>query len=550
MRNMFLKILFSCVAVGAATTGVYAYSIYDKTTQAIQRVGTAQEVPEAESAKVKPLTLLLMGVDYRNETASLNTDVIMLATVNPENGSATLVSLPRDLQMAPKGLPSRKANYYYPYFSLQDKETAFANTKKVFSDHMGVPIDYMATVDFEGFRQVVDLMGGLTLNVDMDMRYVDRADGTDISLKKGVWKLNGKQTLDFVRYRKSNRGTEESSDSQRNARQQQVLNELMNSLKSTGGVAKLTDIIETVGNHIHTDIPSQQIKNLMVEYFDIRPDNIRYIHLDGAWESPYIVVKDEDMDQARMALKQQLGQEVMTVDAGAGAAKDDESGGSSTGLGKVGSGSAGISAGGSTKAGGTGTNAGGSQREAGEGTSSRSGRSEASADASGAGGRSEAGAGASGAGSRSEAGSGASGAGSRSEAGAGASGAGSRSEAGAGASGAGSWSEAGAAAGAGSRSEAGQSTKSGSGRTEAGQRTSSGGSRQGTDAGAGTTRSGDAGKSDTGGTGGTSGTSRGSGTGSSTSPSGGSENEADNVSETDSVSESVYERGGKRVPAR
>jgi LCP family protein required for cell wall assembly len=307
MKKWILKTILSCVAAGTVLTGLYVYSIYDKTAQVINKIGTPDQVLEAESAKVKPLTFLLMGIDYRKETGSLNSDVIMVVSVNPESGTATLVSLPRDLQMTPKGLPSRKANYYYPYFNLQNNTTAFSETKKVFSNFMGVPIDYMVTVDFEGFRQLVDLMGGLTLNVDMDMRYVDEEDGTDINLKKGAAKLNGKQTLDFVRYRKSNRNTEESSDLERNQRQQQVLNELMSSLKSTGGVTKLSQIIETAGNQLHTDIPSQQIRSLMTAYFDLRPDHIKYIHLNGDWESPYIVVKNEDMEQARTALKQQLG---------------------------------------------------------------------------------------------------------------------------------------------------------------------------------------------------------------------------------------------------
>ncbi|MDF2958426.1 MAG: cell envelope-related transcriptional attenuator [Paenibacillus sp.] len=307
MKRLILKIVLASTVAIAATTGVYAYSIFDKTTEAIERIGTPEAVPAEQSAKVKPLTLLLMGVDYRQETGSLNSDVIMVVTLNPESNSATLVSLPRDLQMAPKGLPSRKANYYYPYFNNSDKDTAFRETKKVFSDYIGVPIDYMVTVDFDGFRQVVDLMGGLTLNVDMDMRYVDQEDGTDINLKKGIATLNGKQTLDFVRYRKSNRNTEESSDLERNQRQQQVLDELMNSLKSAGGVTKLGQIIETVGNHMKTDVPSSQIRDLMTAYFDITPANVNYVHLEGTWESPYIVVKDEDVEHARNALRQQLG---------------------------------------------------------------------------------------------------------------------------------------------------------------------------------------------------------------------------------------------------
>jgi LCP family protein required for cell wall assembly len=194
---------------------------------------------------------------------------------------------------------------------LKDKETAFANTKQIFSDLLGIPIDYAVTVDFDGFRKVVDLMGGLTIDVDMNMRYVDDEDGTDINLKKGTALLNGKQVLDFVRYRKSNRNTEESSDLERNQRQQQVLNELLTSLKSVDGVTKLGSIIGTLGDHIRTDVPASQLRDFISTYYDISPEKVEYLPLDGEWVSPYIVVSDEVINKARFALKLQLNGGVM-----------------------------------------------------------------------------------------------------------------------------------------------------------------------------------------------------------------------------------------------
>ena len=308
--RMFLKIALSCLFLVVVAIGLYAYALYKQTNIAIEKIGTDEPVTEVEAAavKTKPLTVLLLGIDHREDTGSLNSDVIMVVTVNPTTQSATVVSLPRDMQLAPKGLPSRKANYYYPYFYNTDRDHAYEDTKKVFSDYLDVPIDYVVTVDFDGFRQTVDILGGLTVNVDMDMRYVDDEDGTNINLKKGVATLNGKQVLDFVRYRKSNRGTEESSDLERNQRQQQVLNELLNTLKSTGGITKLTQIIQAVGDHMRTDVPSSQIRELIGTYFTMKPSNVEYIHLNGDWVSPYIIVKDEDVDKARDALKLQRGE--------------------------------------------------------------------------------------------------------------------------------------------------------------------------------------------------------------------------------------------------
>jgi len=338
-RRKWWLIAAAVLFVILAVIGGYVYSVYSKANEVIEQIGTPEVVPEASMARTKPLSFLLLGVDFRKETASMNSDVIMAVTVNPERKSATIVSLPRDLHMDPKGLPERKANYYYPYFYNQDKNTAFTETKKTFGDFFGFNFDYMATIDFHAFEQTVDALGGLTIDVDMDMRYVDNEDGTDINLKKGTQLLNGKQALDFVRYRKSNRNTEESSDTERNMRQQQVIDKTLEKLKSFGGVLKMTEIMQKVGDGIKTDIPSVQIRDLLSTYFNINRENIQFVHLEGDWVSPYIEVSDEDLDNARSALRQQLDLPALTPSpsvnptSGGGATGTGTGGGTGTGTG-------------------------------------------------------------------------------------------------------------------------------------------------------------------------------------------------------------------------
>lgn len=264
------------------------------------------QVPQKNATE--PITFLVLGTDYRDATSSLNTDVIMVVSLNPDTKSATLVSLPRDLIMRPKGLPEKKANYYYAHFYSQDKDTANQKVKQVFSEFLKVPIDYLVTINFHGFEQVIDELGGLTIDVDQNMRYIDTFDGTNINLKKGVQKLNGKQTLDFIRYRKSNNGeTPESNDLQRNERQQQVIDKMLDKLMSLGGIIKLGQLIDVLGNNLKTDIPSAQIRDMIRKYFGIESSNITYIQPDGTWVSPYIYLNNNDLQNARRALRKQLG---------------------------------------------------------------------------------------------------------------------------------------------------------------------------------------------------------------------------------------------------
>lgn len=286
------------------TAGYFFYLYYFEVDELLDTIGTQETVPVEMSAKVKPLSFLLLGVDSRPEQGSLNTDVIMVASINPHTHKAAVVSIPRDTYMkAAEGLRANKANAFYPNLVVDSKSTAGEKIKKVFGKALNIKIDYLVTVNFQGFRDVVDALGGITVDVDMDMRYVDKADGTNINLKKGIQKLDGKKALDFVRYRKSNNNiTAESSDLERNARQQMVVAEVLEKLKSPTGLLKAADILGAVGGNVTTDIPSVQLKDMMRTYIGISRDNINYIHLEGQWKSPYVQVAEQDWQTARNAL--------------------------------------------------------------------------------------------------------------------------------------------------------------------------------------------------------------------------------------------------------
>ncbi|TXK81391.1 LCP family protein [Paenibacillus sp. N3.4] len=311
----------------AASVSVYAAFIYNKVNQTINHIAAQDPsvrqnqsgvnvnniipVQHVTKALNKPITFLLAAVDEREGSdGSLNTDVLMLASVNPISHQATIVSIPRDLEItsAKSGLEtSHKANYFYAYNYNKNKQTALMETKKMFSDIYQVPIDYMAIINFEGFRRLVDQFGGMMIDVEMDMRYEDDSDGTHIHLNRGSQLLDGKQVLDYVRYRKSNLGTAESSDIERNQREQLVLNQLLDKMTSLNGLAAWGKVLDIIGETIKTDVPADELRTYMSSYRDLKPSAVNFIHLDGEWESPYIVIKEKDLDNAMEALRGQTG---------------------------------------------------------------------------------------------------------------------------------------------------------------------------------------------------------------------------------------------------
>ena len=78
--------------------------------------GIDKPVAPGQSAKEKPITVLLLGTDHRPETGTYLTDVVMVATMHPETNTSTLVSLPRDTLIELDGYKATKLNAYYPRF--------------------------------------------------------------------------------------------------------------------------------------------------------------------------------------------------------------------------------------------------------------------------------------------------------------------------------------------------------------------------------------------------------------------------------------------------
>lgn len=314
-------VLGICLIAGA----VYAGTLYYKAERALDRISASGTVPvetadpalpvpepsagaAEEADENKPLTFLLAGVDNRSGSGgTMNTDVIMPVVYEPATKKLSILSIPRDLKLSSSEIGTHKANYFYAYYYAHNKGEDLSKTKEFYGSILQMDIDYMILVNFAAFSSIVDELGGLDIDVPMDMRYVDNADGTDINLKKGLQHLSGKEVLDFVRYRKSNRGTAESSDFSRNERQQEVLNLILDKLDSVSGIAKWGEIIDILGDNIRTDIDKDQLMSWILNYSSMKPASSELLTLESEWKSPYVYANEEDLLEKLEKLRAPLG---------------------------------------------------------------------------------------------------------------------------------------------------------------------------------------------------------------------------------------------------
>ncbi|RNB54034.1 hypothetical protein EDM57_18325 [Brevibacillus gelatini] len=321
-RWMYLLLaacLFLCLlAVGAG----YALNQVDKTlgevTQDPYKLPD-QPVVEQPYEEQKPISFVIVGLDTRKNIGTLNTDVLVVAVANPVTKKVTMVSLPRDTRVQIPGYPGyHKVNEVFALGEGQKKlaeskgqpvtENGMTMLKKTLEHMLGVSVDHYVQLDFEGFTAVIDKLGGVKVDVDRDLVYELPKPGVYRSLKKGTQVLNGEQALGFVRHRIDRRGQAyNSSDYDRNRRQQQVIRAVADKMVSMDGITRLTEVLDTVGKHIKTDLSKDQIKGLAMDFGTISSDHIVTLENGAIWSSPYSLWPRENMQAVRSTLQKELG---------------------------------------------------------------------------------------------------------------------------------------------------------------------------------------------------------------------------------------------------
>ena len=197
------------------------------------------ERPEAPPpASGEPLNVLVLGVDRRpseGEGASSRSDTIMLAQVSPGSGRVELLSVPRDLYVEVEPGVEDRINTAYAYGGVEQ-------AKAVMEGLTGVPIDAHAIVDFQGFEDVIDAMGGVEVDVadEVPPKY---------EIQDGLQTLNGEQALFFARYRGTAGG-----DLDRIKRQQQLLAALRAKMLQWNTVTTLPSMLRIANENVDTDL--------------------------------------------------------------------------------------------------------------------------------------------------------------------------------------------------------------------------------------------------------------------------------------------------------
>lgn len=252
------------------------------------------------------VTILLIGLDYRDWEAGLGaprSDTMIVLTVDPLTKTAGMLSIPRDMWVNIPGFGYSRINTAYSSGEgnkLPGGGPALAS--KTVEQFLGVPIDYYAQIDFGTFVEFIDLIGGIDIYNDEDLRLDPVGAGKDKVILRccGMRHLNGYKTLAYVRYRKDKEG-----DIARSKRQQKVIlairDQVLNPQNFPVLLGKARQFYEEFSAGIKTnmsfdtalqlgvfarDIPVESIKQGVIDYTMVALDDTQINGVDASVMKP------------------------------------------------------------------------------------------------------------------------------------------------------------------------------------------------------------------------------------------------------------------------
>jgi len=217
------------------------------------------------------INVLALGVDggvngnlLKTAGTGTRSDVMILVSVDPETKEVGVLSIPRDTRVfIPEINSFEKIAHAHAYGG---PELAV----KTVEDFLKVKIHAYVQVDFEGFKKIIDTLGGVEINIPEKMHYEDPYQNLFIDLEPGLQTLDGEKALQFVRYRRYIDG-----DIGRIRAQEQFLKAVMDKALRITTLPKIPALIEHVRPYVVTDLSNEEILTLAHVGLNIKPENVK-----------------------------------------------------------------------------------------------------------------------------------------------------------------------------------------------------------------------------------------------------------------------------------
>ena len=272
VKNIINCILLSLLVIAISGGLVFSY-LLDNVDNSQDHKQVDYNKSATKNETKQEFNLLLVGAD-KSQNGQARSDTLMVANIDWAAGEISIISIPRDTRVELADGQYHKINAAYAYGGLEA-------VHKTVAQFLGIGIDYYLKINYNDFIDLVDLIGGVELEVEKDLRYNDQAGNLNIDLAAGDQILDGAQALDYVRFRYDHLG-----DIGRIQRQQKFLRAVADKLLVPTTIFKFPKLLNKVRNTIETNLSLTDLSSLakLVKEFD--STQLKTITLPG--EAGYI----------------------------------------------------------------------------------------------------------------------------------------------------------------------------------------------------------------------------------------------------------------------
>ncbi|WP_406944812.1 LCP family protein [Halobacillus sp. SY10] len=276
--------------------GVYAYSVYSGAKNTVdskmhQQVASIDhELTEKKRKEQEPLNILLMGVDERAGDSG-RSDALMVLSVDPNDNRSQIISIPRDTRTEMVGDSSHsgkqdKINHAYAFGGADMAIQTVEN-------FLDINLDYYVQVNMEGLEEMVDAVGGITIQNDIEWYGKD-----NFHYKKGELTMDGDEALGYVRMRYD----DPQGDLGRNERQRKVIQGIVDKGMNVGSINKIGNVMDVLGKNVSTNMDFSTMQDLMKNYSGAR-ENLSTYQMTGTGTKIngiyYLEVPDQEVEDVR-----------------------------------------------------------------------------------------------------------------------------------------------------------------------------------------------------------------------------------------------------------
>jgi polyisoprenyl-teichoic acid--peptidoglycan teichoic acid transferase len=281
--------------IGAA---IFAYSIYHNVKQTANQMyenvdwKSDKRDDEVSFKEKTPISILLIGVDERKGDRG-RADSLIVMTVNPNKKSIEMVSIPRDTRTEIIGKGKKdKINHSYAFGGVE-------MTMATVEHFLDIPIDYYIKVNMESFRDIVNAVGGVTVNNPFTFTY------EGVTFPKGEITLNGEKALKYSRMRKS----DPRGDFGRQDRQKQIIEAIIQKGASFSSLTNYDEVLTAIGKNMKTNLTFDEMQEIQANYKEAR-HHIEQLHITGKGTTIngtyYLIVPEKERLTISNKLKEHL----------------------------------------------------------------------------------------------------------------------------------------------------------------------------------------------------------------------------------------------------